>query len=156
MQDRLLLRRPSAAPPAESARKMDHRWGRRRPTKVAVYIIAQSGARGAGRVANVSMTGAYLETQMTLRPFSLVYLEPVNMASGGPSGKRVAAGVVRHDARGVGLEWCEPQTKAADVNALLTALGGVAVDESIGVYDRHYRPEGGGESRSQTAWMRNS
>src|ERR1700678_2152433 len=112
------LRRPPATAPPEPAMGMDHRWGRRLPTDVAVQVIAKSGARGTGRMANVSLTGAYLETQMTLRPLSLVYLESAdrNLANG--MCKRIAASVVRHDGRGVGLEWCEPQTKAADVNSL--------------------------------------
>jgi hypothetical protein len=132
---------------------MDHRWGRRQPTNVAVDVIAKTGARGAGRVVNVSLTGAYLETPMTLRPFSIVYLEPANRDWAADNGKRVAASVVRHDMRGVGLEWCEPQTKAADVNALLATLGGGPVDQSVGVYDRHYRPpEDREEMRAQAAW----
>ena len=116
---------------------MDHRWGRRQPTDVAVQVIAKSGSRGTGRVANVSLTGAYLETQMTLRLHSLVHLASAdgNLADG--IGKRVAASVVRHDARGVGLEWCEPHTKTAAVNALLAGLGDAAVYETVGVYDIH-------------------
>jgi hypothetical protein len=136
---------------------MDHRWGRRQPTGVAVQVIAKSGARGTGLVANVSLTGAYLETQMTLRPFSIVYLVSAARNSAGGMGERIAASVVRHDARGVGLEWCEPQTKAAGVNALLATLGGAAVDEMVGVYDRHYQsPESAKERAAQSAWTRNS
>ena len=108
---------------------MDHRWGRRQPTDVAVQVIAKSGARGTGRMANVSLTGAYLETHMPLRPLSLVYLEPADRNATDCTCKRIAASVVRRDARGVGLEWCEPQTKAAGVNAMLATLGGAAVDE---------------------------
>ena len=108
-------------------------------------------------MANVSLTGAYLETQMALRPFSLLYLEPANRASAAGNDKRVAASVVRHDSRGVGLEWSEPQTKAADVNALLAMLGGAAVDESVGVYDRHYqRALGKEEPRPMGVLTRNA
>lgn len=131
-----------ASTPAEAAacstRSMDHRWGRRQSTQLVVDVVAKSGARGNGRVTNVSLTGAYLETPMTLRVFSLVYLEPANKQR--PSGKctRIAASVVRRDSRGVGLEWCEPRTRAKDVNALLDDLGGEAVHESVGGYDRYY------------------
>ena len=136
---------------------MDHRWGRRLPTDVAVQLIARSGARGTGRVINVSLTGAYLETQMPLRPLSLVYLESAdkNLAAG--TVERIAASVVRHDARGVGVEWCEPHTKAADVNTLLATLGGSPVDETVGVYDRYYPiPNGANGGAGQSAWTRNS
>ena len=94
---------------------------------------------------------------MTLRPLSLVYLESAdrNLANG--MCKRIAASVVRHDGRGVGLEWCEPQTKAADVNSLLAALGAATVDEMVGFYDRHYQsPEGEKKRAAQPAWIRNS
>jgi hypothetical protein len=134
---------------------MDHRWGRRQPTDVAVQVIAKSGARGTGRMANVSLTGAYLETQMSLRPLALVYLQSADRNLAG--GKRIAASVVRCDARGVGLEWFEPQTKAAGVNAMLATLGGVAVGEIVGVYDRHYQsPESEQDRAAQSAWTRNS
>jgi hypothetical protein len=136
---------------------MDHRWGRRRPTDVAVQVIAKWGARREGRVANISLTGAYLETQMTLRPLALVYLESADRSIADRIGKRIAASVVRHDAAGVGLEWCEPQTKASGINALLAMLGGAAVDEMVGVYDRHYlSPDSGRERAAQSAWVRNS
>jgi hypothetical protein len=136
---------------------IDHRWGRRRPTDIAVQVIAKWGSRGAGRLANISLTGAYLETPMTLRPLSFVYLKSADMSSADGTAMRIAASVVRHDARGVGLEWCEPQTKAAGVNALLAALGGAAVDEMVGIYDRHYQcPESVKERAAQSAWMSNS
>jgi hypothetical protein len=119
--------------------------------------VTAKWARGTGRLVDVSLTGAYLETQMTLRALAFVYLESAdrNLADG--IGKRIAASVVRHDARGVGLEWCEPQTKAAGVNALLAMLGGAAVDEMVGGYDRHYySPENGNERAAQSAWTSNS
>ena len=106
-------------------------------------------------MANVSLTGAYLETQMSLRPLALVYLQSADRNLAG--GKRIAANVVRCDARGVGLEWFEPQTKAAGVNAMLATLGGVAVGEIVGVYDRHYHsPESEQDRAAQSAWTRNS
>jgi hypothetical protein len=136
---------------------MDHRWGRRQPTHVVVRLITKSGARGTGRIANVSLTGALLETQMQLRLLSVVYLESADKAPADGTARRVAAGVVRHDAVGVGLEWCEPQTNAAGVNALLATLGGTAVDELVGVYDRHYlSPESEQARAAQSAWTRNS
>jgi hypothetical protein len=134
---------------------MDHRWGRRLPTDVAVQLIARSGARGTGRVINVSLTGAYLETQMPLRPLSLVYLESADKKLPAGTVERIAASVVRHDAHGVGVEWCEPHTKAADINILLATLGGSPVDETVGVYDRHYPIHSNGGA-GQSAWTRNS
>jgi hypothetical protein len=116
---------------------MEHRWGRRQATDVVVQVITKSDARGTGRMANVSLTGAYLETKMTLRLLALVYLESVDRNLADDIGKRIAASVVRHDARGVGLEWYEPLTRATGVNALLATLGAAGVHELVGVYDRY-------------------
>ena len=91
---------------------MDHRWGQRQATNVAVHVVATSGRTGAARVVNVSLTGAYLETSVLLRLHSLVYL----------GSKRVAAIVVRHDALGVGVEWCEALAKGVHIDLLLAML----------------------------------
>jgi hypothetical protein len=55
---------------------MEHRWGHRKSTNVAVRFVAMPATIGTGRVINVSLTGAFLETQVPLRLLSLVYLEP--------------------------------------------------------------------------------
>jgi hypothetical protein len=73
-------------------------------------------------VVNVSLTGAYLQTNVPLRLHSLVYLAPVlpdNLVQGS---KRVAAIVVRHDAFGVGVEWCEALAKGVHIDLLLAML----------------------------------
>lgn len=103
---------------------MEHRWGRRQPTDVAVHLIAKPGVAGFGRVLNVSLTGAYLETRVPLRLLAIVYLGPAAAASASDSGRSIAASVVRRDARGVGLEWCDVATGAANASARLTILTG--------------------------------
>ena len=55
---------------------MEHRWGRRESTDVPVQFLARSGMTGSGRVLNISSTGAYLQTALSLPLNSLVYLEP--------------------------------------------------------------------------------
>jgi hypothetical protein len=106
----------------DSAMGMDHRWGRRQPTDVAVRFVAKAGMTGTGRVLNISLTGAYLETRVPLRLLSLVYLEPETSLSGDDTRRRIAASVVRRDALGVGLEWCEFSTGATDLSARLAIL----------------------------------
>ena len=102
---------------------MDHRWGQRQSTDVTVQVVARSGMTGLARVADVSLTGAYLETSVPLRLHSLVYLQPSTQHHTHINGRRVAANVVRQDELGVGLEWCEALTKRAHIDALLATLG---------------------------------
>jgi hypothetical protein len=108
--------------------RMEHRWGPRQATDVAVRFVARPGTMETGRVRNISMTGAYMETRVPLRRFSLVYLEPVTPTSG--AARRIAASVVRQDALGVGLEWCELAAEAAPVAARLALLMGSGVAEN--------------------------
>jgi hypothetical protein len=124
---------------------MDHRWGQRRATNIAVHVIATSGSTGAARVVNVSLTGAYAETSVLLRLNSLVYLAPSLADNSVPGSKRIAANVVRHDAPGVGLEWCERLTTGAQIDLLLAMLADGEIDVTrrvrqgaIGLeHDRH-------------------
>lgn len=106
-----------------TAMGMDHRWGQRQSTDVTVNLVARSGVSQIVRVVNVSLTGAYLETSVTLRLHSLVYLQPSTQQHAQMNGNRIAANVVRQDELGVGLEWCEPLTKRAHIDALLEMLG---------------------------------
>jgi hypothetical protein len=110
---------------------MEHRWGQRQSTNVKVHVVVRSGTTAIARVVNVSLTGAYLETSLPLRLYSLVYLESAMQDNVTSSGKRIAANVIRHDAQGVGLEWCEVLTKGAHIDALLDMLayGGI-VDQN--------------------------
>jgi hypothetical protein len=84
---------------------MEHRWGERRPIDLAVRFVVMQGTAGKGRIVNISSSGAFMETQTSLRLLSLLYLRPMESVVG--ENRRVAATVVRYDARGVGLEWCE-------------------------------------------------
>ncbi|HXI48494.1 MAG TPA: hypothetical protein VNH39_07875 [Steroidobacteraceae bacterium] len=100
---------------------MDHRWGQRQATSIAVHVAATSGAAGAARMVNVSLTGAYLETSAPLRRHALVYLAPSSRHNCA-GGRRIAAYVIRHDVLGVGLEWCQRLTKGGHIALLLTML----------------------------------
>ena len=95
-----------------------------------VHLFAQLGSIGTGRVLNVSSTGAYLETRLPLRLHSLLYLEPASASLTG-NRMRIAASVVRRDALGVGLEWCEPATVTSNVNARVLILSGGVIDADI-------------------------
>jgi hypothetical protein len=121
---------------------MEHRWGRRQSTNLMVRFIAVSGATGVGRVLNISSTGAFLATAELLRPLSLVYLEPEAAVFWEIQSRRIAASVVRQDAIGVGLEWCEAAAETINVLIRLTCLsGGVVPMERSPIYElSHFLP----------------
>jgi hypothetical protein len=101
---------------------MEHRWGQRQATDVEVYFAANSGTAGTGRVLDVSLTGAYLETLVPLRLLSVIYLKLDATALTQGKEQCIAATVVRSDARGVGLEWCESTAEMAKGEARLAIL----------------------------------
>jgi hypothetical protein len=98
---------------------MEHRWGRRQPTEVKVRV-ASTDKIGTGRILNISMTGAFMATRMPLRLLSVVYVASSSSRRVRTSG--MAAFVVRRDADGVGLEWCEALQDGLGVVARLALL----------------------------------
>jgi len=88
---------------------MEHRWGERRPIDFAVRFVMMPATVGTGHIVNISSTGAFMRTQITLRLLSLLYLQP--MESPEDENNQVGATVVRRDVAGVGLEWCEYDAK---------------------------------------------
>jgi hypothetical protein len=91
---------------------MEHRWGRRQSTDLKVSFVWRSKI-GSGRLSNVSVTGAFLETKAHLRLLSVLTLS-ITPRSRSASGDCVTAFVVRRDSAGVGLEWCEVQKTRAE------------------------------------------
>jgi hypothetical protein len=85
---------------------LDHRWGRRKVTDAPVRFVALPATFGLGRITNVSVTGAFMETYAKLPLAAVVHLESIDSNNGVPR-QRLTANVVRVDAHGVGLEWQE-------------------------------------------------
>lgn len=85
---------------------IDHRWGRRRVTDAAVRFMALPGTLGVGRITNVSVTGAFMETGVELPIAAILHLESIETTAEAAR-RRLAASVVRCTEQGVGLEWCE-------------------------------------------------
>jgi hypothetical protein len=109
---------------------MEHRWGRRQPINLMVRFFTVSGMTGVGRLLNISSSGAFLATTAPLRPLSLVYLEPAAAPFWEIQSRRIAASVVRQDAIGVGLEWCEAAAETTSVVSRMSSLtGGIAMAE---------------------------
>jgi hypothetical protein len=91
---------------------MEHRWGSRKAIDVPVRFMALPALIGTGRITNVSMTGAFLETRAPLRPMVLLYVELIHLSREAGRRRRLSASVVRRTESGVGIEWCEPASKS--------------------------------------------
>jgi hypothetical protein len=88
---------------------MEHRWGRREEIDVMVRFLVFPNQIGTGRVLNISVSGAFLETTLALRRKALVYLEPTVWSPSKGRAKRIVGSVIRTAPTGAGLEWCESQ-----------------------------------------------
>jgi len=78
--------------------------------------LSSSGAElGMGHLANVSVSGAFLEMTLQLPVHANITLEPISSAGAALEDLKISARVARVDRRGLGLEWREmatPQTLA--------------------------------------------
>jgi len=108
---------------------MEHHRGQRHLVDVTVQFFTRPGTIGAGRVLNVSATGAFMETRLPLRPLALLYLEPMLQGPADGTGERIAATVVRCTPTGVGLEWCEFAAEATRAYARLVTGSNDLADE---------------------------
>ncbi len=103
-----MARSVMGTPEAEDVRPrsfMEHRWGKRYAADLPVNFALPSGERGVGRLLNISITGAYLQTEMPLRILNFIDLFIDGVP---PRDPRFSACVVRRDQGGVGLEWEAP------------------------------------------------
>ena len=90
---------------ARAPQGLEHRWGRRIPCCATARISAGVGISGFGRMRDVSISGAFIETTLDLPPFV-----PIEIAVQRKDGQEAAsqrAWVVRRDARGIGIEWVD-------------------------------------------------
>jgi hypothetical protein len=104
---------------------MDKRRGRRDNTDVAVRFVALPSTIGTGRVTNVSLSGAFMETKCKLALHAVIYIEGLDSPKErGKAGiaRRLAATVVRRCSAGVGLEWCAEQSQSTLESRLDTAV----------------------------------
>jgi len=87
---------------------MEHRWGRRWDTAIDATLFSRRCAVGRGRIRNLSLTGAFVQTPFAFRPLSLVDLELCLGLSHRKETHRVAGTVVRSSSDGIGIEWSDP------------------------------------------------
>jgi hypothetical protein len=79
---------------------VEHRWGHRVPVGLEVRLVCRPLAIGTGRVRDVSVSGAFIETALEVPLLAHVRVQASNFEA--------AAHVVRADPDGIGIgiEWC--------------------------------------------------
>lgn len=86
---------------------MEHRWGKRSTVNVAATLHLACGTAARGRIVNVSLSGAFVLTEVRIPLFSRVVVE-LELGVPGYSCRQFVPGyVVREALGGFGLEWNE-------------------------------------------------
>ena len=87
---------------------MEHRWGKRFPLNdAAVKLRLRTGAVVAGRIANASISGAFVNAASGLPIYTYVLLDLDSDGARQSGPECIPAYVVRAALDGVGLEWSE-------------------------------------------------
>ncbi len=90
---------------------MEHRWGERFATDLAVRLAGRPYNVRTGRLVDLSVSGAYIDVSADLRLLSRVQVAialPQRLTHPTPV---VAAYVARKSVDGIGVEWCEHAPK---------------------------------------------
>ena len=100
---------------------MEHRWGYRLSTNIPVRLRCMqspdSGCRCLGCLENVSASGAFIRTELGIRPASNVTIETLVPALG-LQGRELAASIVRASSGEIAVEWTE--FASTGVSAVMT------------------------------------
>lgn len=79
---------------------------------VSVKLLADPASAGSGRIRDVSISGAFIETKLRVSPPATVRLTPVVSTAKGPRTQTLRAVVVRRDRDGLGVEWFDGDADA--------------------------------------------
>jgi hypothetical protein len=105
---------------------MEHRWGQRVAVNIPVRLMSHPHGVGEGRIVDISLSGARIQTQLKLPSLSLVTvaIEPSDAMNDhwchGPD-TRLYACVVRRAVHEIGVEWT-PVTSGEAIALLRTAF----------------------------------
>jgi hypothetical protein len=86
---------------------MEHRWGHRVGVDLPVRITGNPFSVRAGRLVNLSVSGAFIETDAESRRLSRVSIVIANPSMARYEAPTLAAYVARKLGTGLGIEWCE-------------------------------------------------
>lgn len=101
---------------------MEHRWGERTSVNLTVRLTGLPGAIGMGRLRDVSLSGAFVETELNLLPLSPVHIERIAGICPTSHHCEGRAYVVRRISAGVGIEWFAAALDPVPrISAILTA-----------------------------------
>ena len=106
---------------------MEHRWGERLKVEFPVRIWTTGGIAGSGSVLDLSVSGAFVSTRVslsTLSPVNVFFQAIRRAGSRGPSDLTYLAHVVRRTPDGFGIEWFDFATE--DFVALTAGASRVA------------------------------
>lgn len=108
---------------------MEHRWGHRIPAAIKVRLVGRPGAIGSGYLRDVSVSGAFVETALDLPLLTRVEISADLRGRNSSGGRQISGWVVRRDAAGIGVEWCEFAPQA--ISALLTEASEQPVPQTL-------------------------
>jgi hypothetical protein len=113
---------------------MEHRWGRRVEVNIPVQLrTAKASPMGIGQLANLSVSGALLIVDCSLRILTQIHVRLECSLLPQHEAPTIAGFVARHHChRGIGVEWCESAPTL--VTDLLRAI--------CAERDGHLRPTG--------------
>jgi hypothetical protein len=103
---------------------MEQRWGFRQSTDVLVRLLAGRATIGTGRMLNISLSGAFLETRTSMLEAVPIELEAVSVPHGSGTNRLIGANIVRRTHAGAGIEWVFAPDENFNVSALLALLAG--------------------------------
>lgn len=95
------------SPPPRPWPNMEHRCGDRRPTNLGVRLILPPREVLLGRIRDLSLSGAFVQTWRELPPMTRVLVELRAAQARKATRRRIEAFVVRNGATGVGIEWAD-------------------------------------------------
>jgi PilZ domain len=86
---------------------MEHRWGERVPINFPVRLKSHPFIKRDGRLTNLSVSGAYIETAAHLRTLGRIEVSIPASRWTKHEGSVISGYVMRKYPRGFGIEWCE-------------------------------------------------
>jgi hypothetical protein len=87
---------------------MEHRYGVRYPSAIDVLVRSDAGRLAArGRLLDVSISGAFVYTSLSVAPLLSITLEVISMVNSVRRWKPIEAQVIRRTDSGLGIEWKE-------------------------------------------------
>ena len=106
MNSRVVDARKRSARVAKTERSKELRWGWRKPCRARVRIVNADGASGSGHLRDVSLSGAFLETSLSLALNSTITVH-VRRDESRKGDIVMNATVMRLADNGAGVEWLD-------------------------------------------------